>query len=368
MNILIIDNSPGFTGAFKCALNEALLLSDVHQVSFLIPSHSTNKGLLEEKGFKVYVLPLKELSKSFSSVAKYPFYLLANISRLKQIVRKEKITLVQVNDFYNLLGAGLKMIGSKVKLITYVRFLPSSLPSPLRNIWTKTAQKYSDAVVTVSDAVLKELPANDNTIRIYDSVKLEEKLPYHEYADEVKTFLYLANFTRGKGQEHALQAFEKAYQKNKNLRLKFVGGYLGLEKNKMFRDELEAIAHQSRLNEVVHFHDFEKDTERLIKSSFALLNFSEAESFSMTCLEASYYGTPVIATRCGGPEEIIAEAETGLLVAKKNIDEMTKAMLSLAEDNHLRNRYSSAGREYVRGKFSQKQFLEQFQKMLARFS
>lgn len=158
MNILIIDNSNGFTGAFKCALTEALLLSDHHHFIFLIPSISTNIQLLHQQGFTVYTLPLKEISRSFKNTFQYPFYLLSNISKLKSIIKKEHIDAVQVNDFYNLLGAGLIMTGSNIKLLTYVRFLPSSLPSLLRSFWAKAAQRYSDKVIAVSDAVYQQLP------------------------------------------------------------------------------------------------------------------------------------------------------------------------------------------------------------------
>ena len=358
MNILIIDNSNGFTGAFKCALNEAVLLSDVHRFTFVIPEGSTNSSLLKEKGFTVYEFPLKEISRSLKAVAQYPFYLIGNMFRLKKVIAGEQIGLVQVNDFYNLLGAGLKMFSIKVKLITYVRFLPSSLPGSLRNLWTSMAHRSRDGVIAVSDAVLRQLPGNDKTIRIYDAVSLDEKIKQHTIQEGI-TFLYLANFTRGKGQEHALAAFKKLYDTNKEVRLKYVGGFLGLEKNKLFRQELEDEVKKSHLESAVSFHEFDENIERLIKESYALLNFSEAESFSMTCLEASYYGTPVIATKCGGPEEIIVDGETGILVEKRDVAGMAAAMQKLVDDKSLRERYSDAGKQFVRNRFSRDIFKEQ---------
>lgn len=364
VNILIIDNSNSFTGAFKCALQTALLLSEKHHFIFVIPSESTNGILLGEKGFTVYQLPMKEMSRSIKSVAQYPFYLSGNLWKLRKIVTKEKIDIVQVNDFYNLLGAGLKMSGTKIKLLTYVRFLPSSLPNVLRNMWTKTAQRYSDKVIAVSDAVLHQLPEKINTIKLYDAAIFEEKINGATASREHVVFLYLANFTRGKGQEHALAAFKKLYDTHKNIRLKYVGGFLGLEKNRLFKDELQHEVKQLQLDPVVSFHEFDKNVEQLIKDSNVLLNFSEAESFSMTCLEASYYGIPVIAAKCGGPEEIIVNEQTGILVEKKDIAGMAAAMSRLAEDKNLREQYGAAARNYVREKFSKEQFLQQFHRLL----
>jgi glycosyltransferase involved in cell wall biosynthesis len=84
----------------------------------------------------------------------------------------------------------------------------------------------------------------------------------------------------------------------------------------------------------------------------------------MTCIEAAYFGTPLIATRCGGPEEIIKHKETGLLVAVADIDAMTEAILTLAADKELRLNYAKAGMAYVREKFSKEDFITRFQKML----
>ena len=55
---------------------------------------------------------------------------------------------------------------------------------------------------------------------------------------------------------------------------------------------------------VVHFDGFAANTEVAMKGHDMVLNFSEAESFSLTCLDALYYGVPLIATDCGGPAEL----------------------------------------------------------------
>lgn len=366
MKILIIDNSLAFTGAFKCALNEAELLSGEHEFVFVLHDDSNLKKPLEEKGFKVYTLHMVEIKKSLPVLLLYPLMLLKNTIELLRIVKHEQVEVVQMNDFYNLLGAMIKKFGYKGKLITYVRFLPSAMPSILRKWWTKLAQKYSNKVITVSDAVLNQLPANENTIRIYDPVKLTETLPEKEVMQNgIINILYLGNYIKGKGQDHALLAFAKAHQQQPKLRLKYVGGDMGLEKNKHFKQELKEQAQVMGISEVVSFAPFNKNVEEEIKQADIMLNFSEAESFSMTCLEAAYYGTPLIATRCGGPEEIIEHGRTGLLVAKQDIHEMSDAILALANDKIRRSEYAKAGKKYVRDKFNINNFEQQFKTVLA---
>lgn len=365
MNVLVIDNSNSVTGAFKCAHQSAVLMADTYRFVFLIPSQSTNDKLLQQDQVKVYKIPMLEISKSLWRLLQYPFRLLYNLWRVRILVKRERIDFVIVNDFYNLLGAGLVALGSNVKLITYVRFLPATVPKPLRNWWINMAQRYSETIVAVSDAVKNQLPPHPKVIKLYDVFNVREQLPYpYPILPQKKVLLYLANYTRGKGQELALAAFEQIHPLFPEVQLKFVGGDLGLEKNRAFRNELETTSRNIQLDAVVHFYDFTDSIEAIIKESYALLNFSVSESFSMTCLEASYFGTPVIATRCGGPEEIIVDDETGLLVPVGDIPAMVSAMQKLLTDEVYRNRLSANARKYVREKFSQQQYKENYSKLL----
>jgi glycosyltransferase involved in cell wall biosynthesis len=272
---------------------------------------------------------------------------------------------VQCNDFYNLLGAGIKLFGYKGALITYVRFMPSAIPGLLRKLWINLAQKYSHRVIAVSNSVLKQLPVKANTIRLYDAANLIERIDNNKAtSDGTIELLYLSNYIPGKGQDYALEAFIRAYTINNTLRLKFTGGDMGLTKNKEFKQSLEQKTKQHSLTNVVMFDDFNDNIEAIIKSADILLNFSNSESLSMTCLESSYFGTPVIATRCGGPEEVIINNETGILVPIADIDAMANAIIELSADKTKRTAYAEAGKIYVRDKFSKEKFVQQFNDIL----
>ena len=346
-------------------MNEAGILSGEHKFIFVVPDNSKVVPVLKKENVPFYTLPLREISRSLKTII-YPFFLAQNFLKLRKIIKQERIDIVQINDFYNLLGACLKATGYKGKLITYVRFLPSVMPALLRNFWINTAQRYSYKLVAVSDAVLKQLPPHKNNIRIYDPALLSEK--YNNGLPDAKQdilLLYLANFTNGKGQDHALEAFNIAYKQNPKLRLKFVGGNMGLKKNEEYRQRLIHRVNELGLQPVVFFEHFTTDIEKEIKSAAIVLNFSEAESFSMTCLEAGYYGLPVIATKCGGPEEIILHDRTGLLVEKRNIDMMAEAILALADNEIRRVQLGTAARQYVREKFSTDNFKQALSQILS---
>jgi len=346
--ILIIDNSIAMTGAFKCAMQEAELLKNDFSFTFALPQNSDLISYVIKKGFTCHALPLREINRSFANNLFYLPSLFRNVIAVKRICKREEVEVIQVNDFYNLLGSFSKLFGASQKLITYVRLLPSARPSVLSRWWMRMAVRYSYRVICVSDAVLKQMPSRKNVIRIYDAVSFQENYSPAKVQHSEVIFLYLANYIEGKGQGYALDAFAAAYKKNSRIRLRFAGGDMGLKKNREYKKALMAKAKVLAIDSVVEFLDFVEDTEKVIKASDVVLNFSDGESFSMTCAEASFYGRPVIATRCGGPEEIIVHQESGILVGKNQIDEMTEAMLMLASSSQKREEFGEYGRNFVK--------------------
>jgi glycosyltransferase involved in cell wall biosynthesis len=69
---------------------------------------------------------------------------------------------------------------------------------------------------------------------------------------------------------------------------------------------------------------------------------SYREGFGGVVIEAASMGLPTVATKVIGLVDAVVENETGLLVSKKNVNELTKALHLLIVDPNLRNRLASA--------------------------
>ena len=88
------------------------------------------------------------------------------------------------------------------------------------------------------------------------------------------------------------------------------------------------------------------DVAALMRRSALLVVPSRRETFSLVTAEALASGTPVVATRCGGPEEILSE-ETGQLT---EIDDA--AALAIAIDTTLHRSFDRAAlRNYAVDRF-----------------
>ncbi|MDH6354461.1 glycosyltransferase involved in cell wall biosynthesis [Dysgonomonas sp. PH5-45] len=75
-----------------------------------------------------------------------------------------------------------------------------------------------------------------------------------------------------------------------------------------------------------------------------LLCGSSIESFSLVLLEAISLGTPVIATDCGGPEDVIARGKYGMMI-ENSIDGVYTGMKTALDKPELKDYYNSLASE-----------------------
>ena len=75
----------------------------------------------------------------------------------------------------------------------------------------------------------------------------------------------------------------------------------------------------------------EKQLIKLMNACNALVISSRKETFGIVGIEAMASGIPVIATRCGGPEDYITP-EIGLLIENENVDSLSKGIIQMIEE------------------------------------
>lgn len=78
---------------------------------------------------------------------------------------------------------------------------------------------------------------------------------------------------------------------------------------------------------------------------------SRSEGFSLSLVEAMASGLPVVATRCGGPEQIITDGVTGLLVENESVESIASAIEKLRSNVEERRRLGAAASKAVSERF-----------------
>ena len=363
--VLIIENSIDITGAFNAIFHYANYVRSSYNFVFVLPRRSRLTKQVSDKGFPVETLPFLEISKRPMNLLLYLPVLIKNAVRLKRLIQQHRVSLVHVNDFYNLTAVIAKMLGGRFALLTHVRFMPDRFPQLLVKCWMYLNLRYSERIICVSCAVKRCLPSHPKIQVVYDGLAytVSNKINREKRNDDCVNLLYLAHYIPGKGQDYALEAFCKAYQQNPKLRLRFVGGDMGLEKNQWYREQLVRRAEKLGIQAVVTFAGPTANISQEFAQADIALNFSESESFSMTCLEALAHGVPLIATDCGGPTELFEHGKSGYLVQNRNEDAMTEAILKSAGDNLLRDSFKNKGKSYVRSKFSGENTLKKLEQL-----
>ncbi len=366
VRVLILDNSVATTGAVLSAIAMANALKGEAICIFVLPDGSKVDGAIREAGHEVITLPMVEIGRSFIRLATYLPMLLVNGLRFRQILARHRIDVLVANDYFNMLPLIVRLMLWPGRIVTIVRLLPKSQISVLNKLWLTSARLAANKVVAVSKAVLAQLPEALCAQLVYFPVGrgIDGASFSEPNQNRGCRFLYLANYIKGKGQDEALIAFSEMLKDAPEATLRLVGGDMGLEKNRAYRTHLEAQTREFGLAHAITFFGQVQDVEQEIRSADVILNFSKAESFSQTCAEAGLLGRPVVATRCGGPEEIVVDGHTGYLVPIADVQAMSNAMRTLANDAGLRHRMGRAAFEFTRQQFNPTQFKETMLKTL----
>jgi glycosyltransferase involved in cell wall biosynthesis len=117
-------------------------------------------------------------------------------------------------------------------------------------------------------------------------------------------------------------------------------------------DELNELRDELDLTDAFSFVGFRKDIPNVMRSLDAYALTSRSEGFSISTVEAMASRLPVVATRCGGPEEIIEHGKTGILVSNKSVSEIAEAIHGLRMNPALRERLGNAARTDVESRFT----------------
>lgn len=166
----------------------------------------------------------------------------------------------------------------------------------------------------------------------------------------------VGNIRTPKGYDILLQA--AAHLRERSDRYRFV--IAGQGKGSLL-EELLGLRTRLGLEDTVHFLGFRDDVDHVLAGIDIFALSSTTEGFSIATIEAMAHGRPVVATRSGGPEEIITDGENGLLVARGSPEELAAGIERLAQDQPLAARLMECAAADVRARFSLNAMIRQYE-------
>lgn len=154
---------------------------------------------------------------------------------------------------------------------------------------------------------------------------------------------YFGRLKRYKSVDHLIAALPGVRRQVPSLRLLIVGE--GDD-----RPRLEAMANELGLSNVVEFTGFVSEEKKLdlLQQMWFKVTTSSKEGWGLTVVEANACGTPVLASNVPGLRDAVRENETGLLYKYGDIEDLTRKMVLLLQDEQLRNRLARNALEWAK--------------------
>ena len=170
--------------------------------------------------------------------------------------------------------------------------------------------------------------------------------------DNDMVYGFVGRITTDKGINELFSAYKKLLEEKKNAHLFMVGNP---EIDKTIDKELyDWIIQQKN----IIFVGFTSEVEKYLAAMDLYILPSYREGFGMGVIEAEAMGVPVIVTNIPGPIDAMVENETGLIIEKKNINDLFKAMNKLYKNEEVLNKFSKMANKFAIENFEQQKLFK----------
>jgi glycosyltransferase involved in cell wall biosynthesis len=260
----------------------------------------------------------------------------SSVKLIDILVKKHEIDLIHAHVCYSAgFAAAFYRLRHHVPFIIteHMSYISKYNKKVYNRLLFKYAYRKADMVIPVSTFLQSEMrnmgfnfesTVVGNTINNVPT-KLNKKIKkINEYNI---LFIGLMSKNKVKGLEYLIPAFKTLVVSNSNIKLK-----LHLAGNgEMLQEYIELCKRLMIMDNVVfHGKASKKELELLFNDSDFLVLSSIKETFGSVLIEAMAHGLPVLATKCGGPQDFINE-NVGILVESESIDALENGLQDMLD-------------------------------------
>jgi glycosyltransferase involved in cell wall biosynthesis len=379
IKIAFVCHDSGLYGAQKSILTLLLHLNeDVFEPHVIVPSHGPFVEQLQKVKIPFYVVEMPRWIPSpgeisFKYLRKFFKNFFLRLHDLSNLLLKLNVDIVYTNTIVNINGAiAAKLI--KKKHVWHLReaikgnrelssFLPSFLlPYIIKSLsnrilvnseWLRNHYFGDDANIQV---VYNCADPSDLKLMNSDKISLRQELgiPEHSYL-----IASIGALHARKGHEIFIRASEKIWSQYNNVFFLIIGSGES-EYQKYLQSLAQSLPSQSR----ILFLGWRDDITSIIAGLDVVVVASQQEPFGRVIIESMAQGKPIVATRSGGPVEIVVDGVTGYLVYPRDDSAIAASVLRLLNDEKLRYSMGQAGYKRVTEKFSIDSYMADIEKTI----
>jgi glycosyltransferase involved in cell wall biosynthesis len=276
--------------------------------------------------------------------------------RLVGLIRREKVDLIQShllgsNVYCSLAG----LITRRPVVATFHGTVDIDNVEKLGNLKFGLINAGASCIVAVSDSLRRDIAdktslSKNKTELIYNGIETADYRHPHSnalrqkfgWAEDEIIVGSLGNIRPAKGYDILLRAAALLGQGSHSYRFVIAG-----QCNTRLYDELIQIRHDLGLEERVLFLGFIDDAADFLSNLDMFLSTSISEGLPLSAIQAMVAALPIIATRCGGYQELLTEGENGWLVDVGDPQAIADAIEKVSDSRGLGEKLGKQARKHA---------------------
>lgn len=361
--LLFISASSGLYGAEQCLMETLKGLGQgEYDATVLVPKDGPLKARIESLGIPAIVFDLKWIGgdgRVLEGIRGLP----GRVSKLMRLIDEKGIDLVFSNSSVVLDGA----LAAKLRRVPHVWHIHEG---PLygmkgnakRLLRSLAVTMLSKRVITVSKGACEffSLFGKGKFRTIYNGVEAAPLSVEESRADFRQEFgldpgrpvaAMIGSILENKGQMDFIEAARIIEEKGMRISYLVVGSG-----NKAYTERLKERVRACGIEGSFRFAGFRPDVPYIMRNIDLFVLASRREPFGRVITEAMASAKPVVATRSGGPDEIVKDRVTGLLVPSSSPEALARAIEEILTLPDRGAQMGLRGREAAEGLFSLREY------------
>ncbi len=331
------------------------------QILNLMRSYDTNTfrpafcclGPKKEIGEEIERLGFKSIALNR---ARYHKFSPGIITDLYRIIKEEKIHILRTHKYRaNLYGRIAGWFANTPVIIAslHIDYGDKDVNAG-RKIANRMLAGVTDIVVAVSDSVKRDSVRYDrldpsritvihNGVDTYTfNPERAFQCPGKDLSIEKKDVVIgcIGRIVHSKGLSYLLEALPYIRQRCRSVKLLIVG-------DGSLKDDLREQAGRLRIADRVIFAGRRRDIPDLLSRIDVFVLPSVKEGLPNAILEAMAMGKPIVATNVGGIPEVLKHGVSGFIVPPRDIESLSRAVVSLLDDRNLAKRLGHESRKCI---------------------